>query len=284
MSIESRATVVSLALSCSIMAGAGQTWNLQADWQDTANPGGPDSAWSLREGTNALPHVDAWQELLGGWAVPQPAWAESSDGDNRLPMWMKSNGSELFTHDWSAGQIVVHSTDPVNGAGNGDASVVWTSPIRGIVSVSGSVWLGRDIGRSNDWQLRVDRQAISGGSLFTGDPWSSSTPLNFSMGTGGAAVLQAIEVCEGSEIRLLITRTSVSGDFVVVNLEIQVVVEYPPCDADLNADCIVDGFDLAVLLGSWGTNGVGDIDGSGTVNGVDLALLLGTWGACPTDR
>ena len=45
---------------------------------------------------------------------------------------------------------------------------------------------------------------------------------------------------------------------------------------DLNGDGSVNGTDLAILLGSWGTP-MGDIDGDGTTNGVDLSLLLGNW-------
>ncbi|MEY3021568.1 MAG: Dockerin type domain [Planctomycetota bacterium] len=52
------------------------------------------------------------------------------------------------------------------------------------------------------------------------------------------------------------------------------------CPADLNCDGIVDGADLAALLGGWGGSGTGDIDGDGNVNGADLAALLGAWGAC----
>jgi len=55
----------------------------------------------------------------------------------------------------------------------------------------------------------------------------------------------------------------------------------PPCPGNLNGDQVVDGADLAVLLGQWGTSGNADLNGDGTVNGADLALLLGAWGACP---
>lgn len=55
--------------------------------------------------------------------------------------------------------------------------------------------------------------------------------------------------------------------------------------ADLNGDGVVNGFDLALLLGQWGrcpTKGApascdGDLDGNGIVNGFDLAILLGAW-------
>jgi hypothetical protein len=54
----------------------------------------------------------------------------------------------------------------------------------------------------------------------------------------------------------------------------------PPCPADLNDDNVVDGADLAALLGSWGL-AQNDLDGNGVVDGADLASLLGSWGACP---
>jgi hypothetical protein len=48
---------------------------------------------------------------------------------------------------------------------------------------------------------------------------------------------------------------------------------------DLTLDGVVDGNDLAIMLGSWGVAvaGVGDIDGDGLVDGNDLAVLLGNW-------
>ncbi|MFO0875011.1 MAG: M12 family metallo-peptidase [Phycisphaerales bacterium] len=48
--------------------------------------------------------------------------------------------------------------------------------------------------------------------------------------------------------------------------------------ADLNGDGLVDGADLGLLLGAWGTNNaLADLNGDGTVDGADLGLLLGDW-------
>ncbi len=50
--------------------------------------------------------------------------------------------------------------------------------------------------------------------------------------------------------------------------------------ADLDGNDIVDGADLTMLLGAWGTDGAAngaDLDGSGTVDGADLTMLLGAW-------
>ncbi|MFM1822834.1 MAG: hypothetical protein RI967_1100 [Planctomycetota bacterium] len=51
--------------------------------------------------------------------------------------------------------------------------------------------------------------------------------------------------------------------------------------ADLDGNGVVDGGDLASLLGSWGAPATPtDLDGDGFVGGGDLAVLLGAWGGC----
>ena len=51
------------------------------------------------------------------------------------------------------------------------------------------------------------------------------------------------------------------------------------CASDVTADCVVDGADLAALLGEWDeSSGPGDLDGNGLVDGGDLSMLLGDWG------
>ncbi|MEE2681422.1 MAG: GC-type dockerin domain-anchored protein, partial [Planctomycetota bacterium] len=51
------------------------------------------------------------------------------------------------------------------------------------------------------------------------------------------------------------------------------------CPSDLNGDAIVDGVDLGMVLGAWGSHpGSADITGDGTVDAHDLAYLLAAWG------
>lgn len=57
------------------------------------------------------------------------------------------------------------------------------------------------------------------------------------------------------------------------------------CAGDLNGDGVVNGADLSILLGLWGTPSVPmppglDIDCDGKVTAADLAGLLGAWGPC----
>ena len=49
--------------------------------------------------------------------------------------------------------------------------------------------------------------------------------------------------------------------------------------SDLNRDGLVDGADLSILLGEWGTGGEADFDGNGIVDGADLTTMLGAWSA-----
>ncbi|MFZ9690519.1 MAG: hypothetical protein ACO3EP_00650 [Phycisphaerales bacterium] len=47
---------------------------------------------------------------------------------------------------------------------------------------------------------------------------------------------------------------------------------------DLNADGIVNGADLSILLGAWGSSDpIADLSGDGEVGGADLSILLGNW-------
>jgi hypothetical protein len=48
--------------------------------------------------------------------------------------------------------------------------------------------------------------------------------------------------------------------------------------ADLDCSGLIDGADLGLLLGDWGTNAcTADLNGDGIVDGADLGLLLGAW-------
>lgn len=60
-----------------------------------------------------------------------------------------------------------------------------------------------------------------------------------------------------------------------------VVFSPPPIPGDTNGDGVVDGVDIAIVLGAWGTCSgcAADLNGDGIVDGVDIALVLGNWSA-----
>lgn len=52
----------------------------------------------------------------------------------------------------------------------------------------------------------------------------------------------------------------------------------PPVEGDFNGDGVVDGIDLGLVLGAWGTNVPGyDLNNDGVVDGYELAFVLGLW-------
>jgi len=58
------------------------------------------------------------------------------------------------------------------------------------------------------------------------------------------------------------------------------------CPADLDANRVINGVDLAIILTEWGTDGGtqhadADIDASGSIDAGDLAAVLSAWGPCP---
>ena len=61
----------------------------------------------------------------------------------------------------------------------------------------------------------------------------------------------------------------------------QLIIQFTPPSsnpADINGDGAVNGLDLTVLLGAWGTSAAAaDIDDNGIVDGLDLSQLLAAW-------
>ncbi|MFM8818672.1 MAG: hypothetical protein ACKOHI_12520 [Phycisphaerales bacterium] len=56
------------------------------------------------------------------------------------------------------------------------------------------------------------------------------------------------------------------------------------CTGNLNNDSVVDGSDLGIFLGAWGSCSAAcppDFNRDGVVDGGDLGILLNSWGSCP---
>ena len=83
----------------------------------------------------------------------------------------------------------------------------------------------------------------------------------------------------GNETTLQSVKRFDSRNSKVNNPQLIVTYNPPPANpADVNGDGFVNGIDLAIVLGGWGTNNaIADIDNDGFVNGVDLALVLASW-------
>lgn len=119
-----------------------------------------------------------------------------------------------------------------------------------------------------------------GGSFarWNGVAWAAASP-GFSIGVFS---LFSIESADGPSLL-------VGGDFDKApstdSLLARLVLCPTECTADLSGDRLVDGADIAVLLGQWGAPSPGgqsaDLNQDGAVDGVDIALVLWSWGECP---
>jgi len=213
-------------------ANATKVWDLKKDWSDTSNHNGP---WSLQEGSNVLTeHVTFTTWVLPNWGGVQTGWTVpvfleiasnggiakgGSIGDSLPPLWYRSTGTEPFVSDVLAGDVVMHSTDD-NALGYGDGNVTWTSPITGTISISGGVWMAREIGRANDWRIYKNGALLSNGSISSGDTYNRANPFKFAAGWGGAMAVQNVSVVPDDVIKLEVVRSVGFADYVGVNLKI----------------------------------------------------------------
>jgi hypothetical protein len=188
---------------------AGIAHDVRQDWSDSLNPNGP---WSYLHGTTALPHVASWQSTIGGYSSPQPAWAASENGNNRIPLFMKSVGAEQFIADFVAGDVVMIPRDDINGVGMGDARLRFVAPATGTYRVALAIWIGREIGRSAAWALSVDGAEQASGTVASGDAFSRAVPD----GHEGSFAIGA-----GEQVDLLLTSLSPNGEFVGVDLRLE---------------------------------------------------------------
>src|SRR5687768_13623576 len=152
------------------VAATGTTWDLTADWSDVANPNG---VWAYRGGSVTLPHVPNWTPL--GHPSGQPAWAPSTTNGNFLPAWFRAASPSVLP-EIAPGDVVVHTWDISNGGPAGEANVTWTSPVDGSVDVTGAVWHGRDISRSNTWMVLKNGVTFTSGAV--NDSSSRAAPVD----------------------------------------------------------------------------------------------------------
>lgn len=110
---------------------------------------------------------------------------------------------------------------------------------------------------------------------------SASIPLG---GTASIDLKVRAEAFDGLEISDLVLFTEDDNRLrPLASVTLRTVLESDePCVGDLDGNGVVDGADLAAVLGSWGkcTGCAADLDGNGLVDGADLAAVLGAWGFC----
>lgn len=259
------AVCVVLISACSTAIAANFA-DLKSDWSTTSNPNpGAFGAWSYTENGNLLPPIAQWagDPNVSGWGPL------ANIPGNFLPFFFKAPTNYF---DAEPGDIIVHSTDGFNGAANGPAIFIWTSSMNGIVTVSGSVWPIRLIGRLNEFQLTHFHTGgptvLASGSIVEDGSISRCNPIRFR--------IPGVVISTGDVLTLRIAKLSAAGDFAGVNLALS-TGNCPTTAGDLNNDGKRDGRDITHFVHCMLGNPspcvecyCGDMDNSGAIDVADV--------------
>ncbi len=143
------------------------------------------------------------------YSSPLPSWFGHDAGPDGIVGWSRSQGTELFPHDWQTGDVFGHT------AGDGRAiQIRWTSPSDGFVDFTGATWIPRDINRFNNWNFNLNGTTIlANGTVASGDPYDRANPLTFS-GSG-------LAVIAGDYLEFdAVTGGLGTGEYIVVNYSV----------------------------------------------------------------
>lgn len=234
--------------------------------------------------------VFAYDDTLDPWtcflAPEDPAYTEDVDDGSPVELWFAS-----FRNGFSATTFAENGPFSTQGLlGKSIRSVYAAGPdgVGGLVDVSNSVDEGYD-------PTPLALASIDG--LAPGDLVPAGSKLRFEIALDAPGVhdafaaalsvgelplaitsLKTVAFMGGSFARLRTKENGLVQAGLASAARLSLVVDIRDDDpADLDGDGNVDGADLAVLLGQWGSAGNADFDGSGAVDGADLAFLLGAW-------
>ena len=210
---------------CGLYA-ANIVFDIADDWSDTQNPNG---VWSYN-GAPGLPittlqsDYDPTRTFFSG---EQPAWAAAPfQLPGHVPFWAKSRGLALKPDsmpdlDFPSGRVGMHGSNTAN------SGVTWTSPVDGVVDISGGVWQmskeGGHFFRSAQINLRLNGLLLTSVNVAWNDSFTSANPLDLSDGSGGEAAILNLPVKAGDVLTLEVVKTSSIATLVGVDLTITVL-------------------------------------------------------------
>lgn len=204
------AVVVCIALMSPVPAMSAPTvYDLQNDWSTTANPNG---VWAVLQGTNILPYQNglSGDQPLGGVDYFAPGNYKGTT-PGFLPCWWQGSDG-----------IYTHSVDYYNGIpSNGDSILKWTSPVKGIIDISGSIWYGQSgLDRNNNFYLYLNSTLIAQGNVSNNSHNGIANALTFSDALLSGKTLSGLSVNENDVVWLVNAKGSDPGTVSGISLTI----------------------------------------------------------------
>jgi len=157
---------IGLAALAGMADAATLTYNLTNDWQNNSNPNG---AWTYAQGSSPLPYqpnlgssgcFGGQQGITGGYA------SGTQFGGDCIPAFIKATGNSSYANSFLAGDVLIHSQDSSDGAGQGQATLIWTAPVAGTISFSGAIWYAQfGVQRSNDFSIILGSTTLETGTV-----------------------------------------------------------------------------------------------------------------------
>ncbi len=128
---------------------------------------------------------------------------------------VQSNGSQLNITPGELGIGDVYGHTPLGST----IEVRWTSPLTGLIDVSGAVWALRDLDyRANAWALTLNGSLLASGTVGSGDPYSRALPALFGQSL-------AVDVGDILAFTASPSPSGAVGDYIALDLQIAQVPE-----------------------------------------------------------
>lgn len=283
------------ALDC----GESLDWYISAQLSNTGTAtwtyptGGANAAFSLDpvSGTEVI-YATEFEAGTEGWTVSDTAVTFGSwtlgdpigTNSGATPVQPETDASATGVNCWFTGQGASGGTA---GAGDLDGGpTILISPAMAIGGQDVTISYARWFACVEPTQAQIDSLTVD--VRVDGGAWRN---LETFTAASGAWVVHSAKLSStmgpGNSLQVRFVATDnpndSTTDAAIDSFSVQRTIceQAPACPGDLDANGVVDGADLGVLLGQWGGTGSGDLDGNGAVDGADLGVMLGGWGACP---
>lgn len=249
----------SATVTVTAMAPVHLAYDLYDDWSDSQNPF-PGGAWRLYKAPGQLFTTNM------NWGLPGadvPGWVDARyPATAHVPIWIRvAPGTSLDAGQMPAGSVMMHGAESGR-TGTEFSYVTWTSPHAGLAVVSGGAWNSKTNDRPMTWSLRKNGVEFSRGDMVYADPYSSSNPFLFTLGSGGpGAVQQTVAAGDTLELWIYRTTTSTWANGVGVNLGVDLYTGAQVGSGAGAGTVGVQGGTISNALGAAVTVPAGALDG-----------------------